>query len=530
MVNAKIIKDTQEIDSTEEPKKPEFIEIIGEKRKTDEKNVWVKFSLKTTSQGYDCFTEKIISLTFESSGNEIVDATANYLLVKWTEKGELSKIKRVDVDRKKYLVDRESVLENLDELNAITYEQYLKNIKANKKSMENWPYIRLAIKALDNCFDLWQWKKVKPKNILKRTGIFYNYGLTLLIYALSMIMLTIGWGNADPDAMEYIGSIRFYFDIFVINIFVIIVSILLVRDTSDNLQDILFKNSDEFRQIFDNDFYFDKYRSEMNRFVNTDYAKFAGLIFASLFIGIRILIILPDIMEILQYNDPGIFLILWLIGDTFWFFVFAFMVMVVLGRVFAIMITFAHLGIKSKHLSINTFANLDLEHLSGDYKIEDLGKITTFLKFHRHTRSMGEYLFKLTFKLIIFMVCIDLVFMNIVPALTILLMVGTFFCAFLFIIPQLSIHKILDETKTKMIRRYEELYDKLKLEIFHIYSSEKKELLEEKISQIKFIKTEIQYTKDTGTWAYDFPKLLRLVGAACLSLIPLMIEYFPMFL
>lgn len=55
------------------------------------------------------------------------------------------------------------------------------------------------------------------------------------------------------------------------------------------------------------------------------------------------------------------------------------------------MVTFAHLGRNLKHLSINTFANLDLEHLSDDIEIEDLDMMTTYLKFHRYTRSMGDY-------------------------------------------------------------------------------------------------------------------------------------------
>jgi len=459
---------------------------------SDETGEWVRFYLITKDDGL------IQDISFLSSEHNVVKATATYLCQKW--KGQqLKKLKSLIVTK---YIDRDKVLEDL-----------------GNPSKDFHPYVELAIKTLEHCFDIWQWKKAATSNLMVKTGLFYNFKKTILFFWIFYILMWGCWVLSDIELWLDVFSLTFVIQ--TIGAFLsIIATIFLVRGTRDGVRKITFEKPDDFRNLFCHDYYFDKYRYELDRRINSTRCKYLGLILMGIIEIFHILDFIPHIYT--SFIKQDWLAVIGFITNIIWWVVFYFFIFIVVYQVLIVIITIAQLGTHVKQLSITPFLKLDFEKLT---KI-NTDDMVTYLQFHRYTRIFGEFLFKFTLKVIIFIVCMDLAFMHMGGIIVSLLMFGTFFCVSIFILPQFSIHNILKKTKNKIIIFYEDLYDKIKLEIFKIYASEKKEGLQDKISQVEFIKAEIKFTDDLGTWAYDFPKVMRLVYAACLSFIPLVIEIF----
>lgn len=110
------------------------------------------------------------------------------------------------------------------------------------------------------------------------------------------------------------------------------------------------------------------------------------------------------------------------------------------------------------------------------------------------------------------------------------------FLAFLaitfFIIPQITIHKTLKTTKEKIIETFDRLQDKTREDLGdHVYLNEAitSDEIDLGLKKLEYIKNSRDEIKKLGTWAYDFPEVLKLVGVASLSAIPLLIEFLPIF-
>ncbi len=98
-----------------------------------------------------------------------------------------------------------------------------------------------------------------------------------------------------------------------------------------------------------------------------------------------------------------------------------------------------------------------------------------------------------------------------------------------FFVPQYSIHSILKKTKITLIDVLIHLHDHLREEIGdHLYSTEpiSPESLDFKLKKLDYAKTSLLEIRELGTWVYDFPAIMKLVAAAALALIPIILELF----
>jgi hypothetical protein len=158
---------------------------------------------------------------------------------------------------------------------------------------------------------------------------------------------------------------------------------------------------------------------------------------------------------------------------------------------------------------------------------------TTLYSFQHDTRIIGAFLFSFFFKVIILLVIADfaiylpaLIFPEISTVFAIAWLPGTLVMVLLFILIQFRIHSILKETKEDVLDGLTNLYNAFKLDLYQIFNDKNWEYQKGIMDQISFIKEEIAEIKKMGTWTYDFPAILKMVGAALVTLIPLLFEIF----
>ncbi|MFX0100129.1 MAG: hypothetical protein ACFFCS_11160 [Candidatus Hodarchaeota archaeon] len=171
----------------------------------------------------------------------------------------------------------------------------------------------------------------------------------------------------------------------------------------------------------------------------------------------------------------------------------------------------------------------------------------TYFEFQRGNRKIGEFLFSLA--TIMIMVCVLIAVMlfllnilNFLPAhfeasmniWTVGITVVGVLSLLIFILPQVSIHQYLQKFKYSLIDSYSELISRLEYIYFESMVdrsvlSRISENWEEKtdvIEDINLLKEMIEEVKSYGTWAYDFPEVMKLIAVAASTVIPFLLGLF----
>ena len=154
----------------------------------------------------------------------------------------------------------------------------------------------------------------------------------------------------------------------------------------------------------------------------------------------------------------------------------------------------------------------------------------TFFEFQRANRMIGEFLFNISISMVIFFIIFQLsmgalFIFNIVISpltafyfniLTILSICLTFASVFMFILPQLYIHKVLKNFKNDLIDTYYNLSSRL--EYLYYASLLNKDILSNKkewesrrfiLDDLSRIEKNIENVKLYSTWSYDFPHKIK---------------------
>jgi hypothetical protein len=110
---------------------------------------------------------------------------------------------------------------------------------------------------------------------------------------------------------------------------------------------------------------------------------------------------------------------------------------------------------------------------------------------------------------------------NISEYIVFLAMVVVIFCILASFVPQIRIHRILSSVKESTLELFEDLLETSRQKIFSkiLTNEDQGETIEDIYSRMKFLKVQIDETKELITWAYDFPSMVKLIGGATISII-----------
>ncbi|MHA2404478.1 MAG: hypothetical protein ACXADH_15880, partial [Candidatus Kariarchaeaceae archaeon] len=143
--------------------------------------------------------------------------------------------------------------------------------------------------------------------------------------------------------------------------------------------------------------------------------------------------------------------------------------------------------------------------------------------FTSNVQVIGTYLFNLTSRIILYLIVSSILFavINISEYIVFLAMVVVIFCILASFVPQIRIHRILSSVKESTLELFEDLLETSRQKIFSkiLTNEDQGETIEDIYSRMKFLKVQIDETKELITWAYDFPSMVKLIGGATISII-----------
>lgn len=367
-------------------------------------------------------------------------------------------------------------------------------------------------------------KIVSYKPFALRTGILYNY-IWILIYF-------VGWCTSIFLLLlhGYLFDINYYntyfyphIDTVIVYTTVYIVFNWIYRTTVKQTNNIIL-NEQKFQNLFINDIAYEKFK---NKFYKTVY-NWKELLFMIPFL----LLMVYNLPR--EYFDTSEITIIYQIGfvlnKVLWY-----SVVLALGSVAYYVVAlfyrfFRFVGYKD--LIIFNY----LKWFRGLVKSPEVGeKIklkTTLYSFQHDTRIIGAFLFSFFFKFIILLIVADLsifipalIFPNVTTEASVYWLPGTLICMILFVVSQWKIHAILSKSKEDVLDGLMEIYNLYKQKIYEIFYEEKYAEKKGLMDQITFIKSEIEEISKMGTWTYDFPAILKMIGAALITVIPLVFEF-----
>ncbi len=182
------------------------------------------------------------------------------------------------------------------------------------------------------------------------------------------------------------------------------------------------------------------------------------------------------------------------------------------------------LGSNRTRLSLISFSDDTLnKYIELDKSTSKLYDELSIIKFTSNVQVIGSFLFNLTFRIIIYLVITSILFTvwAVADHIMFLALFFTIFSIFASFLPQIKIHSILSSVKASTLGILEDL-----LESYHkiIYGQiltkeDQREPIEDIYAKMKFLKVQIDETKELITWAYDFPSMLKLIGGAILSIL-----------
>jgi hypothetical protein len=179
-----------------------------------------------------------------------------------------------------------------------------------------------------------------------------------------------------------------------------------------------------------------------------------------------------------------------------------------------------------------------VQYLSG--KSRDKSQFMSYQNFQQTASGIGRFVYNITFRLILLMVSTTLIILviswDIMKYVTLeiwILATGIIIAAFfIFIIPQLGMHKLLSEVKKAMLKMLEEEFDHLefqyvtKLRGARMSRGRGKSVgvsssLREEITTLGSI---IERTRKGGTWSFEMPHALKLLFASAIPLLGAIVE------
>ncbi|MHA2090989.1 MAG: hypothetical protein ACW98K_09035 [Candidatus Kariarchaeaceae archaeon] len=362
-------------------------------------------------------------------------------------------------------------------------------------------------------------------SILKKTGIFYSYKVSLifvLVYHSIKYLFAFGyklgdnnflWKAAKEDLETlFLEPVSFLLGAFVIKNAMVGFENLFHEEIKRKKIDQIFKSPEDSLNFTE---YIQNKLSTRNQMI-------AGISVGLLFTTPLFLSVQSDDFTVFDINLLGEQEFLELaITLTVLGFVSSFFTGVGTFTVIIIFISIYQLGSDRSKLSLISFSDemLDEYVKLGGMIYEEL----SLIKFTSNVQVIGTYLFNLTSRIILYLIVSSILFavINISEYIVFLAMVVVIFCILASFVPQIRIHRILSSVKESTLELFEDLLETSRQKIFSkiLTNEDQGETIEDIYSRMKFLKVQIDETKELITWAYDFPSMVKLIGGATISII-----------
>jgi hypothetical protein len=346
-------------------------------------------------------------------------------------------------------------------------------------------------------------------SILKKTGIFYSYKVSLifvLVYHSIKYLFAFGyklgdnnflWKAAKEDLETlFLEPVSFLLGAFVIKNAMVGFENLFHEEIKRKKIDQIFKSPEDSLNFTE---YIQNKLSTRNQMI-------AGISVGLLFTTPLFLSVQSDDFTVFDINLLGEQEFLELaITLTVLGFVSSFFTGVGTFTVIIIFISIYQLGSDRSKLSLISFSDemLDEYVKLGGMIYEEL----SLIKFTSNVQVIGTYLFNLTSRIILYLIVSSILFavINISEYIVFLAMVVVIFC-------------ILASSTLEL---FEDLLETSRQKIFSkiLTNEDQGETIEDIYSRMKFLKVQIDETKELITWAYDFPSMVKLIGGATISII-----------
>lgn len=362
---------------------------------------------------------------------------------------------------------------------------------------------------------------------------FYDYKVTLsitLIWFFIYFVLSSIWGLLNN--LAFLDSfIRNPITYLLIPIVIFLTHI--VKYGIENVVDFLYgKKASETEKIFDSEETFRIWREKFYSRINNNKI----LIPIATFSGIcAVFIINTGTLYNVNIFGPPILLIANLVNLSYLFLI-SFGCTLGIIIIAISLIAIFRLGKDQEKLSIKHLVKKYQSQLSGD-KLE-VDPITYF-EFQTYNKVISEFIFRLFFKLILVVFLVNL--LSIFPLQLGIWSMRDFFLytyfslviglviIFFFIITQHSLHTVLKNSRNVLLDTLNTIQDKLSERMGDELFSDGNitPFFKDGLKKLKYITTRKMEIKKLGTMPYDFLKILKLLGVASLSIIPIIIEFLP---
>jgi hypothetical protein len=288
----------------------------------------------------------------------------------------------------------------------------------------------------------------------------------------------------------------------------------------------LFFADEKFRKLFLDEDSFNQYKTKFYKSIHSPK---------------EYIIIIPFLLSQIigftrAFNEPTFLSVIYVVGQVMESIAF-YIAVVSLGSIayYVIMVFYRFfIFVGNEKLSLKKYLDW-FKNVINNSTIEDPKNLqVTLYSFQNNTRVIGKYLFIFFFKFIILLVCADFVvyipsfFLPIDTGAAIYWVPGTMVLVALFVLAQVRIHTILKFAKEKVIDGLNDFYNKFKLQLYHMFYERNWEEKKGLMDQVSFIQDELEEISKMGTWTYDFPAILKMIGAALITIIPLILEYVPL--
>lgn len=380
----------------------------------------------------------------------------------------------------------------------------------------------------------------RKASFFKTMKFLYDYKITLLISLLWFCiyyLFSMFWGLFNnltflniiiKNPLSYLG------------IPIVLFLTHIVKYGTDTLDKLCYgKKASETEKLFDSEETFHLWREQFyNRIFNNKVIIPIIFVICLIVIGIPIPYFIFIIEKGNLYNVANIYdspiLLIANIVNLGYLFLFTFGSFLGAAQLIICIITISK--IPKEKLSINQLVKKYQSRLHGNnVEVETI----TYIEFRNYNRAIGKFIFKLFLKLIILdlfinIVCIIPVQLGILTiesyiSLTFYSILIGFIIISFFIITQHSIHKILKKSKQVLIDVLNTLQEKLSEKMGdELYSDVKiTQDFKDGLKKLEYITTRKMEIKKLGTWPYDFPEVLKLIGLASLNFAPIIIAFLP---
>jgi hypothetical protein len=362
-------------------------------------------------------------------------------------------------------------------------------------------------------------------SILKKTGIFYSYKVSIvfiLVYHSIKYLFAFGYklsgddylwkGAIDDPATLFLEPVSFLLGVFVIRNGMMGFENLFDEEVKRKKIDQIFRSPEDSLNFM-------KY---IERKLNIRNQIISGIIVGLLFTIPFLLSIQNDELQVFDKKLQGENEYLdFVVVIIFISFISSFFTGVGTFTVILIFISIYQLGADRSKLSLISFSDETLDEYirSKEMNYDEL----SLIKFTSNVQVIGTYLFSLTSRIIFYLIVSSIVFatINVSEYIVFLAMLFVIFCILASFVPQIRIHRVLSSVKESTLEILENLLETSRQKIFGqiLTDEDQTETIDEIYARMKFLKVQIEETKDLITWAYDFPSMVKLIGGATISIL-----------